>query len=52
MFPGSMSPQKAGADRPTTLMPASLTIYLVRHAEKSHSGNFLRETEKFLNRFR
>ena len=41
MFSESIIPQRAGAVQQTPLMPVDLTIYLVRHAEKTPSGTGL-----------
>ena len=41
MFPEPNIPQTIGAVQRTALMPANLTIYLVRHAEKPPSGTGL-----------
>ena len=41
MFPASASPQTTGAAQSAASMPPSLTVYLVRHAEKPSSGTGL-----------
>lgn len=38
MFPESIIPQTVGTVQSTASMPANLTIYLVRHAEKPSNG--------------
>ena len=41
MFPESVLPRPVGTVQASALVPANLTIYLVRHAEKPPTGTGL-----------